>query len=374
MRIMSSTVQLGASSTALTSVSRQEALEVWVGQEEPQGRGAPAATPARPTLAAPVGPPPAAGPKAPALPATPADPQGQGDQAPRAAEAEGGASQALTQKDELDLAILLKMFRLRRGLTRSAQEVRKAYDDPRPGEDAARLVAADRAAMQAPAEVPPREGWGLRYDLKETSLHYESTSFAASAAVTTADGRTFQVQAALAMERVEATSREVHVQAGDAAKVDPLVLNLSGGPATLAGAASFDLDADGAKERVATLGAGSAYLALDRNANGAIDSGAELFGPTTGSGFGELAALDGDGNGWIDEGDAAYARLRLWSPAGGALTSLQAAGVGAIFTGAAATPFDLKDGGAVVGSVAETGLFLREDGTAGTVQHVDLVA
>jgi hypothetical protein len=43
---------------------------------------------------------------------------------------------------------------------------------------------------------------------------------------------------------------------------------------------------------------------------GRIDSGSELFGPATGSGFGELAALDGDGNGWIDENDDAFARLR----------------------------------------------------------------
>jgi hypothetical protein len=35
-------------------------------------------------------------------------------------------------------------------------------------------------------------------------------------------------------------------------------------------------------------------------------NGAELFGARSGDGFAELAALDGDGNGWIDEGDAAW--------------------------------------------------------------------
>jgi len=366
MRIAASTVELAASRVAYTSSSRQESLKVWVGEEPPDRT---AAAPARPALAALLGPPPATGLREPARPATPPD---------QAKETEDEGREKGSPKDELDLAILRKTFRLGRSLSKAAREIRKAYADPKPAEDAARLAEADRAAQAAkgaPAEAPPREGWGLRYDLSEQTVSYESTSFAAAAQVTTADGRTIQVQAALAMERAEVTSREVHVVAGDAArKVDPLVLNLAGGPASLAGATAFDLDADGATERVAQLGAGSAYLALDRNGNGAVDSGAELFGPSTGSGFGELAALDGDGNGWVDEGDAAFAQLRLWSPAGGALSTLQAAGVGAIYTGSAATPFDLKAGGATVGSVAETGLFLREDGTAGTVQHVDLVA
>lgn len=58
----------------------------------------------------------------------------------------------------------------------------------------------------------------------------------------------------------------------------------------------------------------------------------------------------------------------------GTLGTLRAAGVGAIYTRAAPTPFEVRDaGGAPQASVAETGLFLREDGTAGTMQHVDLV-
>jgi hypothetical protein len=174
------------------------------------------------------------------------------------------------------------------------------------------------------------------------------------------------------MEQAQLTSSEVHLRAGDA-QVDPLVLNLRAGAAGLAGATSFDLNGDGAKETVAALAPGSAYLALDQNGNGLIDSGAELFGPSTGSGFGELSALDQDRNGWVDEGDPAFSRLRLWSPASGQLSPLAAAGVGALYTAAVATPFDLRTAeGRLLGRVAQTGLFLREDGTAGTIQHVDL--
>ena len=53
---------------------------------------------------------------------------------------------------------------------------------------------------------------------------------------------------------------------------------------------------------MAQPGPGAAHLARDRNGNGVVDSGAERSGPSRGPGFGELAALDGDRSGWVDEG------------------------------------------------------------------------
>lgn len=94
----------------------------------------------------------------------------------------------------------------------------------------------------------------------------------------------------------------------------------------LDGGVRFDLDADGSAERVSwTLpGTGNAWLALDRNGNGVIDDGSELFGeaaPQPASdernGFAALAVFDhpahgGDGDGSITERDAVYADLLLW--------------------------------------------------------------
>jgi hypothetical protein len=94
----------------------------------------------------------------------------------------------------------------------------------------------------------------------------------------------------------------------------------------------FDLDADGTPERVAwTVPDGDeAFLAMDRNGNGYIDSGAELFGnhtPTTNisqsdvtalNGFEALRFSEGSSFGWsqsdgvIDARDAVFSRLVLW--------------------------------------------------------------
>ena len=121
-----------------------------------------------------------------------------------------------------------------------------------------------------------------------------------------------------------------------------------------------------------TAGA-SGFLVHDLDGDGSITDGRELFGPTTGNGFVELARLDDDGNGWIDESDEAYTRLG-WAGADGEVRSLADVGIGAIATRSVASPFLLNepDGRTPIGEVRATGLALRDDGGAASVQQVDL--
>lgn len=236
--------------------------------------------------------------------------------------------------------------------------------------DMPRAPAAEGASTQA-------AGSGFELDVRTVHEESERTTVSAKGIVRTADGRTMAFSLDLSMARSQREETTLSLRAGNAARKDPLVLNFNGAAARLSDQSfAFDLDSDGTKEQVAMLAGGSGYLAIDRNGNGRVDAGSELFGPATDSGFGELARLDDDGNGWIDENDAAFGRLWVWSPAadgGGALDSLAARGVGAIASGHVASRFELRgSGNADLGAVAASGLFLTEDGRAGSVQEIDL--
>lgn len=233
--------------------------------------------------------------------------------------------------------------------------------------------ATDDAAPQAPSQAPAQAGWGFEATIDERTVRQERMSFAAAGQVHTADGKDISFSLDLDMERIEVQESRLEIRLGDAVRKDPLVLNFAGNAAELTERAfAFDLDADGQTDSVHLATGGSAFLARDPG-EGPFD-GRILFGPATGDGFAELAALDDDGNGWIDEADAAWNDLRLWSrdeTGADSLRTLGDAGVGALHLGSVATPWELEGG-----AIARTGVWLGEPGTGaptvGTVQHVDL--
>lgn len=99
-------------------------------------------------------------------------------------------------------------------------------------------------------------------------------------------------------------------------QVDPLVLDLAGNGFSTSGlsrAVRFDLDADGRMDSISVPTGDDALLALDRNGNGRIDDGRELFGDQHGAanGFAELARFDDNGDGRIDAADALFDKLHL---------------------------------------------------------------
>lgn len=221
-----------------------------------------------------------------------------------------------------------------------------------------------------------RQGWGLEYDCRETYCERERLSFAARGVVRTADGREINFSLNLKMSREFSAWNQVSIRAGDAA-LDPLVINFGGAAPGLEEARiSFDLNADGKAELVSFVLPGSGFLAIDLNGDGRVNDGRELFGPSSGDGFADLAAYDQDGNLWFDENDPVYDRLLVWTRSGGndVLTSLREIGVGAIYLGRVSSSFDLNGtANDPLGKVRQSGIYLAEDGTAGTVQQIDLV-
>ena len=205
----------------------------------------------------------------------------------------------------------------------------------------------------------------------------ESTTFATSGIVRTVDGRDINFNMEVSMSRAFTASIN-SLEVESYIKTDPLMINLD----TDIGSVSdqkffFDLDADGKEDEISFAGKGSGFLALDRNGDGKINDGSELFGTKSGDGFKDLAAYDEDGNGWIDENDAIFSQLKIWTKdedGKDKLISLKDADVGAIYLGNADTQFSLKDEDHKLnGEIKKTGIYLHESsGEVGTVNHVDL--
>ena len=213
---------------------------------------------------------------------------------------------------------------------------------------------------------------------QELFYEQETTAFQTTGSVVTADGRTLDFNLEFQMSREFASYYEESVSLENARFLDPLVINLDTNVASVSDQKFFfDLDADGKEESISGLHPGSGYLALDINGNGIIDDGKELFGTTSGDGFLDLAKYDDDGNGWIDEKDAIFEKLLIWATdenGNSELYHLKEKDVGALYLGRVSTEHSLNDPltNRANGVIRSSGLFLYENGTAGTMQQLDL--
>lgn len=316
-----------------------------------------------------------------AIPSLPAEASAASAAAPAAA-ASTGASTVSEPSSVVSNTLSPHLMALRDMLERLTGRVIRLYgeeDREAPasathGEGMLRLGTAVPAG-QAPSAAASGPSWSYeRHELRHES---ESSHFAARGVIQTADGQNISFELSLSMERSVTEFSSVMLRGGPVQQQDPLVINFDGLAAQLQDQRfSFDLNADGEVEQVALLSGNRGYLALDRNGNGQVDDGSELFGPLTGQGFAELAQFDDDGNNWIDEADAVFQRLQVWMPqveGAGALRSLSTVGVGAIYLGSVSTPFELKGSDQQsLGTVRSSSVYLTESGGMGTVQQIDL--
>ena len=209
------------------------------------------------------------------------------------------------------------------------------------------------------------------------SCEVQQVSFRSNGSVTTQDGRSFEFKLDFEM-----SSRFEQYYASMSQDIismcDPLVLNFAGDIADLSDQKfSFDLDCDGEAEEISLLKGSNGFLSLDKNGDGIINDGSELFGAVSGDGFKDLAAYDMDNNGWIDENDDIFDALKIWyrdCDGTDKLLDLRGANVGAIYLGNADTDFNLRSADTfnVNGAIRKAGIFLYENAMAGSIVHLDI--
>ncbi|MGE5384733.1 MAG: VCBS repeat-containing protein [Betaproteobacteria bacterium] len=346
MKIVNSSLEMASSRTATQKLDVNESLRMWTGSTRPdfENRGTPN------------------------LP----DPVQISEAGKAAQQADAANADPLENDPQMRLLRdLIEWFTGEKIKLFDGRDLQQAMADANNGPAPAGQAAQ---ASRQPA------GFGVEYDYHASYSESEQTTFVAHGTVQTADGKAIEFDLSLAMQRSFSEERSASLRLGDAArKKDPLVLNFGGTAAQLTDARfKFDLDSDGKMENINFVTGGSGFLTFDRNHDGKVNNGSELFGPGSGNGFGELAALDDDSNGWIDENDAAYKDLRIWTKdAEGKdiLRSLSQANVGAIALAHVGTAFDLKDAAnETLGQIRSSGVFLQEDGKAGSIQQIDLTA
>lgn len=227
-----------------------------------------------------------------------------------------------------------------------------------------------------------RELRAIVFNTKEEYYQKQSVEFSSSVKIQTPN-KSFEMNLDLSFSQEFYKSQSTQLIIGDQSVMDPLVINFDEDVNPFANISNlhfaFDLDSDGTTEMIPQLKQGAGFLALDKNENGTIDNGSELFGPTTNNGFSELAKYDDDKNNWIDEKDAVFDKLKVWSideNGNSSLVSLIDRNVGAIYLGDVQSGFKYQSAIDQTSAVQKSnGIFVKEDGSGlGVISSIDVVA
>lgn len=252
--------------------------------------------------------------------------------------------------------------------------------DSVPATATATNVAPDQAENSEDEEpIPPgmvRRTTTITESRESIFREEEHTRFSTQGKVLTSDGREIDIELDVGMSRkFESTELAQSIKV----LKDPLVVNFDGPAVALDDHRTFmfDIDMDGEEDQLAQLKSGSGFLALDKNGDGIINDGSELFGAQSGNGFADLAEYDEDGDGFIDEDDSVFNQLRIWVPSDDGESELFALldkDVGAIHLNHVETEFALNRmaDNENMGYVRSSGVFLKESGGVGSVQQIDL--
>ncbi len=237
-------------------------------------------------------------------------------------------------------------------------------------------IAADPNSVRAETvpqqtEAPPLDNTFMLS--QEYYFEAEQTTFAASGSITLSNGEQAEFNFSMAYSREYESYSEQVIKVEELQ--DPLIINFSDQPMSLSSETmEFDLNMDGEVDNIATLSEGAAFIALDKNNNGIIDDGSELFGAQTGDGFAELAQYDDNQDGYINNKDKIFSQLLLWQPGTDKeISKLSDSSVDTLALQTVNTEFTFKDANNnTLGQMRKSSVYANDDGSVGSIHQVDL--
>jgi hypothetical protein len=225
-------------------------------------------------------------------------------------------------------------------------------------------------------EQENQESFGYtHFSMMQRFQEYESLDFSTKGCINTDKGK-LDIDINFSMSRSFVIENHIDIFSS----FDPLVINLDGDiPELSEDSFSFDLDNDGESDQISKLGSRNGFLALDKNGDGIVNQGSELFGTLSGNGFDELSAYDKDANNWIDENDSIFDKLQIWLKNEDSnekeLVGLGEVGIGAIFLGSSESEYRYKTSmNQTLGEMKSCGIFLNEDGSCGNISQIDFAS
>lgn len=224
-----------------------------------------------------------------------------------------------------------------------------------------------------------RPSWGALIEVDQTYYQKQTIEFSTSATIKTANAE-FSIDLSIAYSHEFYERNRTQIAIGEQKLKDPLVIHYDDSTNAFDNISKmkfmFDIDKDGQADNIPLLKKGAGFLALDKNQNGKIDDGKELFGPNSGHGFTDLKYYDDDGNNWIDENDSIFKDLKIWQKDDSGndnLVALGKVGIGAIYLASVTSEFSyMQNSNQTDAQLAANSIFLKENGTAGVISEVDM--
>lgn len=238
-------------------------------------------------------------------------------------------------------------------------------------------ISVGRAALSGESGTQAKGSMSVEANRYVFYSQSESRSFTSTGSISMENGETIDFTLSLRQSQSQSYEYSENLRIEERPMTDPLVINFGSTTAQLTDTLfEFDMNGDGETGQFATLNSGSGYLVFDRNGNGKVDDGTELFGPQSGSGFGELTKFDDDGNQWIDANDEVFSSLSVWVQGADGeqtLKSLNEVGVQALYVGSVEDSFTLTNRqGVPLGQIQASGIYLTTDGEVRTLEEINL--